>query len=64
MFGDAGAVLSLHRLIFGDRLSQRPITSNEVVPIVAAVVVEQFAQRPQRDDACSSMPGTYFGTVA
>jgi hypothetical protein len=44
MFGDTGAVLSLHRLIFGDRLSQRPITSDEVVPIVAAVVVEQKAE--------------------
>jgi hypothetical protein len=45
MFGDAGAVLSLHSLVFGDRFSHRPITSDEFVPIVGAVVVEQFAQR-------------------
>lgn len=52
MFGDAGTVLSLHWLVFGNRLSQRPITSDEIVPIAGAVVVEQFAQRPQREDSC------------
>src|ERR1700730_5047732 len=36
MFGDAGAVLSLHWFVFGGRLSQRPITSDEFVPISGA----------------------------
>jgi hypothetical protein len=43
IFGDAGAVLSRHWLIFDNRLAQCPIRSDEFVPIVAVAVVEQFA---------------------
>jgi hypothetical protein len=39
MFGYAGAVLSRHLLVFGNRVVQRPIRSDEVVPIVGAGIV-------------------------
>jgi hypothetical protein len=51
IFGDAGAVLSRHRLIFDNRLAQRPIRSDEFVPIVAVAVVEQFARGDRRAPA-------------
>src|SRR5271169_4464060 len=48
IFGDAVAVLSLHWLVFDNRLAQRPIQSDEFVTIVAVALVEQRAQRLQR----------------
>jgi hypothetical protein len=37
IFGDAGVVLSSHRLVFDNRLAQRPIRSDELVPIAAEI---------------------------
>jgi hypothetical protein len=47
--GDNAGVLSRHRLTGLDRLYQRAIRSEEIVPIVALGVVEQFAQCPHRE---------------
>jgi hypothetical protein len=49
IFGDDAGVLSRHWLIFGDRLYQRAIRSEEFVPIVAVGVVEQVAQCLHRE---------------
>jgi hypothetical protein len=48
IFGDDAGVASRHWLIYGDRLYQRAIRSEEFVPIVAVGDVEQFAQCPCR----------------
>jgi hypothetical protein len=63
MFGDAGAVLSRHWLIFDNCLAQHPIRSDEFVPVVALGVVEQAAQCPHREGLRLVDPGTYDGTV-
>jgi len=49
IFGDDAGVLSRHWLAGCDRLYQRAIRSEELVPIVAVGVVEQFAQRLRRN---------------
>jgi hypothetical protein len=43
ILGDAGAVFSRHWLVFDNRLAQRPIRSDKLVPIAAVALVEQFA---------------------
>jgi hypothetical protein len=52
IFGDDAGVASRHWLIFGDRLYQRSIRSEEFIPIIAVGVVEQFPQCLRRKGMC------------